>query len=750
VNCYRRLGHFFVKTAIIYLGISQPTFAAPTQVISIQVKPKDNGVEITLITQIGNRPNVKTSRNGDFWLATIQNTQLHLPPGNRSFHQKNPSHDIASVSALTLSANSIQLQVIGKSNQPIGLLTSRTPNQLVFGVAVDPADGNRRGLPLSDNSVIASFPVHSKSSKSGILIAQTASSPTKSPPLPQPLVPNPEIKIDENGAPPLLPRAVPPAVGDISASQIDASPAFIDIGSNERITHLVLRSAPVREILSLLARTAGINIIYTDTLENPLTTQAPQTELPKTELSNQKGFQESKISLDIENESIQDVFNSILRVSGLEANRVGRTVFIGSKLPKSARELVIRQLRLNQIPVISALNFLVGMGAESAVSRDRPTVSVSAKSLSSSGEAASTSPTNLDTTNAKADAKIEPLRVQLQDSVPILRGIEVLGDERSNSITLIGGSKQVAVAVAQLARLDVRRRQVAINVRVIDVNLANTSQFGTSFSFGVGNSRFVNQGGIAVLNFGSSAPASTSLSTSSGSAIGSQAVGASSGSAFDFGKNFLLQVQASVVNGSAKILTDPTVVVQEGQMGTVSLTSDVITNVIIQTTASTGSTQTTTTFEKGKSGLILPIKVDRIDDNGFIELSVAPSISQPASTQTVQDSSGNSNSITLLSERRLESGQILIRDGQTLILSGIIQDSDKVSVTKVPILGDIPLLGALFRSTDKQHQRQEVIVLLTPQVVDNSEHSTFGYNYSPGSEARQMLSPGGGQTTDQK
>ena len=99
----------------------------------------------------------------------------------------------------------------------------------------------------------------------------------------------------------------------------------------------------------------------------------------------------------------------------------------------------------------------------------------------------------------------------------------------------------------------------------------------------------------------------------------------------------------------------------------------------------------------------------------------------------------DSKRIFLVSTRSLTSGVVRLRDGQTLILSGIIQDQDRVSVSKVPILGDIPLIGALFRRTNRQNQRNEVIVLLTPQVMDDSENSAYGYNYTPSPEVRQML-----------
>ena len=134
-------------------------------------------------------------------------------------------------------------------------------------------------------------------------------------------------------------------------------------------------------------------------------------------------------------------------------------------------------------------------------------------------------------------------------------------------------------------------------------------------------------------------------------------------------------------------------------------------------------------------GLTLNVRIERIDDNGFISLSVAPVVRAPqAPAQTPN------GQIFLVSERSLNSGLIRLRDNQTLILSGIIQDSDRTTVSKVPILGDIPLLGALFRSTNRQNQRQEVIVLLTPQILDDSERSSASFgNYNPGADARQLL-----------
>ncbi|HEY9711669.1 MAG TPA: type II and III secretion system protein, partial [Oculatellaceae cyanobacterium] len=168
-----------------------------------------------------------------------------------------------------------------------------------------------------------------------------------------------------------------------------------------------------------------------------------------------------------------------------------------------------------------------------------------------------------------------------------------------------------------------------------------------------------------------------------------------------------------------------------------------------ETQSTTNQTTRTVTAEIREAGLILEINVRKIDDNGFVNLTVNPRVTSIGGTQDLSIDN-DTNQIALLTVRQLSSGEIRLRDAQTLILSGIIQDTDRTEVRKVPLLGDIPILGALFRSTTRTNQRQEVIVLLTPQILNDSEGSSFGYNYTPGRDAREILQrqglpPGGNQ-----
>nr|WP_199306787.1 type IV pilus secretin family protein [Pseudanabaena sp. FACHB-2040] len=709
---------------------AQPGLATTSRITGVQVNQTSAGMEIVFNTQGGEAGNVFTVRQGNVLRADITRTQLGLPDGGE-FRQANPAPGIAAVTVVPLDANSVRLTVEGTGQVPVGDVLSSTSQGLVFAVQTDSAAAQAAPVIPAEIQTVPGAPQPGPIAQATPAPAEATPAPAEATPAPGPtqtqatpdvLVPNPDVTIDgvpvpgpqPLEAPPFLPRAIAPPVGDIAVAE--GNPAFgeIDLGSNERIPRLVLRNAPAREVLSLVARAAGLNLVFTS--------EGGGGEAAEAGAGGPDG---PTVTLDIENESVQDVFNHVLRVSGLQANRVGRSIYVGPLLPVSAQNVSVRTLRMNQVDVTVAANFLVALGAESAVSRERLVTNVNAVAVGEGVPA-------ITETQTSTIEQVETQRVEFEDSQAILRGLQVVADERTNSVTLVGTPQLVAIATEQLTRIDLRRRQVAINVRVIDVNLNALDAFGTSFSFSLGNTGIASGGGVGVVNFGSnSPPAFGAAPTTTPIPIQNPEVGT-----FGLPGNFLLQLFATVQNGNAKVLTDPTLIVQEGQVATVALTQEVVTNITSNFTDVGGVQRETVTFETEPAGLVLQINVDRIDDNGFVALSVAPSISAPADTFPTGTGAG---AITLLAERSLSSGQIRVRDGQTLLLSGIIQESERTTVNKIPILGDLPILGALFRSTVNQNQRNELIVLLTPQILDDSDQSVYGYTYTPSEQVQELL-----------
>ncbi|MFM2429769.1 MAG: hypothetical protein RLZZ511_982 [Cyanobacteriota bacterium] len=572
-----------------------------------------------------------------------------------------------------------------------------------------------------------------------------------------PLVPSPTLNTappmqTAMPVPPLLPRASAPPVGDIGVAEINMTPTAIDLGTAERIPRLVLRDAPVREVLSLLARAAGLNIAFA---EQPGLGAAGAPGAPGGSTSGGP-----TVSLDIENESVQDVFNHVLRIAcvpvtsnagggggqcaSLEANRQGRTIFVGARLPDDARNAVIRSFRLNQVSAAQAAAFLTTQGAES----QRPVTKVTvteiggAQDNSSGGGNNNTSGVGSSTSGLKQIERsetttIEALKATAGDGPLPLRGLSVSTDERLNTITLVGSPQKISVATSFLTQMDARKRQVAVSVKVVDINLLGLDRAGTSFSFDINDTSVASNGGVGVINLGSAVPA---LIGGSIDTLGRSPVNVSPGAAFNLGSRWLAQLQFAIQSQNAKVLTDPTLMIQEGQRSQVKLVEEVFSNFKLETqnnSGGSGSTSTITT-EKAEAGLQVDVEVDRIDDNGFVSMRINPRISAPLRQQTV--TVGNTqNQITLLQKREVSTGLVRVRDGQTLLLTGVIQESDRSDVRKVPLLGDIPLLGALFRSTNRSKERKEVIVMVTPQVMSDNDRSTFGYGYTPGADVQRML-----------
>ncbi len=250
--------------AAIVLMATQAASAAPTQVTNVRLNPSRSGVDVVLETQAGERaPQVFNVNRGNTWTAYIFNTQLR---GNQSFQQNNPAPGIASITVTPVGGNGIQVTVVGQGNTaPTGQIASRNAQGVILSVS---GAGGASTPTAQAPAAVAQAPASTPAPPLGVPIA--------------PLVPNPTIttsppSVPVSPVPPFLPRAVAPPVGDITVAPIDVSPSSIDLGSAERIPRLVLRDAPVREVLSLLARAAGLNLAYSESPSGQTGAAAAQT-----------------------------------------------------------------------------------------------------------------------------------------------------------------------------------------------------------------------------------------------------------------------------------------------------------------------------------------------------------------------------------------------------------------------------------------------------------------------------------------
>ena len=785
-----RLGFF---SALAVMITAAPSLAASSTITDIEIAKNNSQLELKLLATGKDDASFYTLHGKNTIEANILNTNLDLPEGN-SFKSENPIAGVKALEINQIDSEHTQILISTEKDVPVEHLLEKQGDDLVLSLnRVTKAQtlkkeieelGQKTVTNLKQTYKSALGKSKTKDNDKELEIAEKDDSDV--------LIPNPEIVIDDDRvndikekvfqaqddigdspAPATLPRAVAPPVGDMAVSNINTMPDVVDLGSAASVPRLVLRDAPVREVLSLLARSANLNVVYAGGEE-----------------SNSDGETGPTISLDLENQPVQEVFNSVLLISGLDANRRGNIIYVGEQLPASARNLVSRTLRLNQVTAENAALYLASQGA-------------TGKRLTNEVEEIIDPETGRVVQRNETSPELSDLDGGSDDDTGtkalMLRGLQVSTDGRLNAITLVGEPRKVEVATAFLTQLDARRRQVAVNVKVLDVNLLNQDLFNSSFSFGVGDTFFSQDGGSAVLNFGDTRPPNaeensntqffptiTPLNTAGATAepffdiqdgpfsntvsglneftdtnvpysrpnFGTDANPFQPGlsdvniddegqvefeytlpSLFQFPDRFLAQLNAQVTSGNAKILTDPTLMVQEGQQATVKLAQNIIESVKTDIDGETGTRTITPVI--AEAGVVLTVNVERIDDNGFVSMSVSPTVSSIGATQNFDSGGGAVNLLNLLSKRELSSGLVRLRDGQTLILSGIIQDQERTTISKVPILGDIPLLGSLFRSTDKANERAEVIVLLTPEIVE--EDAGLASNFAPSKESREVL-----------
>ena len=388
--------------------------------------------------------------------------------------------------------------------------------------------------------------------------------------------------------------------------------------------------------------------------------------------------------------------------------------------------------RLNQVDSTSALNYLGSLGAKVNMASAK-TVTATSREEPLGGRDVGSRPSTFAST--PESTSLESYGSELGPLV----GLVGTADARLNTLVLVGNPKLISVAEAYLRQIDLRKRQVAVKVQILNVDLTNEKSIDSSFSARLGDAFIVSDSGRAYMNFGEFRPG------------GTKGVGVLNGDGpespgiyekekikvpFSYPKDSVYgYLDAVIESSSAKTLAQPTLLVQEGQDAEVQTGTSVITSVST-TDTSNGSTQFE--YERENAGLNLKVQVDRIDDNGFVSLSVNPRVSVPISA-------GKSNGVDIfnISGRSLRSGSIRLRDRQTLVLTGVIQEQDTATATKWPLLGDLPVLGQFFRGSGSSRLKNELVILVTPVIIDDEAGGSYGYGYKPGtSEATQLIGSG--------
>ena len=282
------------------------------------------------------------------------------------------------------------------------------------------------------------------------------------------------------------------------------------------------------------------------------------------------------------------------------------------------------------------------------------------------------------------------------------------GGEGSNTLVVSYSPLMESQVVNMINELDRPPAMVMIQVLIAEVTLDNTFELGLEFALQ-----------DLVFSENASTGPNGTLQGSGFDVIGGTDLGASgTGGGISLtvtGEDFNFLVKAMQVEGRLEILSRPSLLVQDNQEAVINIGQKVPTVQDIVVSGS-GIVTPSVTYEKvGVEMKVTPI----INPDGFVSMKIEPSISAIA-TSSVTISSG----VTLpIFTNRSAKTAVRVKDNETIVIGGLIISTDNSSENKVPLAGDVPILGNLFRATRRQSSKTELLMVLTPHVIQTPEEA---------------------------
>lgn len=185
-----------------------------------------------------------------------------------------------------------------------------------------------------------------------------------------------------------------------------------------------------------------------------------------------------------------------------------------------------------------------------------------------------------------------------------------------------------------------------------------------------------------------------------------------------------------ISNDKARLLANPKLVLTNGKKSVIDLTSDYIESTTVQVLGNSGggsynNNTVQKTYEIGEDNGIKIEITPFISPDGYVSLTMKPEYASPYQYVTeyypVNDQTIAYTAATLLQRHNLELKNVRIKDEETLLLGGMITENESNSTGKIPILGDIPIIGFFFRSQHKQMKKEELLIMMTPRIIKDTE-----------------------------
>lgn len=344
----------------------------------------------------------------------------------------------------------------------------------------------------------------------------------------------------------------------------------------------------------------------------------------------------------------------------------------------------------------------------------------SSSSSSSSSRRSTSSNANATTTAQNANATTTAQQVQVRQGTPTpvanrpastrtssraRDGIElaeespirIIADEINNALLIKATSQQYQLVEAALKKLDIVPLQVLIEATIAEITLSDDLRYGLEWFFknGLGN----NRGGVATLDLGTAGLAAIAPGFSYAITDAAGAVRA---------------VLNTLANESrVNVLSSPSLMVLNNQTASINVGDEVPVTTQQQQSTSADST-VVNNIEFRDTGVLLTV-TPRVNSGGLVTMEVEQEVSNVAP--------GTGDTLTPTIQQRKISSTVAVGSGETVVLGGLIRENNAVTKGGFPVLHSIPVVGALFGTTNHETARTELVVLITPRAIGDREEA---------------------------
>ncbi len=361
-----------------------------------------------------------------------------------------------------------------------------------------------------------------------------------------------------------------------------------------------------------------------------------------------------------------------------------------------------------------ATTLRAAMAAEGNPTGVAGAMGASARPLTGFGNTSGNNPANNNSGSSSNTAAGTALTSNNQPST----GGQIQADPATNSLIITAPEPQYRQMRAVIDKLDTRRAQVFVESLIAEVNAERAAEFGIQWQGALGN-KGDNVIGLLGSNFGTAGKNIINLAAGAASGTVAPGKGLNFGLANQQGGVYVLGFLARFLeeNGDGNVLSTPNLLTLDNEEARIIIGQNVpfVTGQFTNTGSTTGTVSPFQTIERKDVGLTLKVK-PQISENGTVKLSIYQEVSNVVAS-TVAASTGPTTN-----KRSIESN-VLVQDGQIVVLGGLLQDEYAGNVEQVPGLGNIPILGNLFKSQSRGRKKTNLMVFLRPVVVRDARQT---------------------------